>query len=109
VNYQNRTKCSVYSNPYNTRNCSQRDSPRYPACRGEHPIFNKKYKLTLKHILEKPKFSPTLPLAIAKEKLVRERRVKEKAIGERREEQGETDENMSDAWGERSRMTGVER
>jgi hypothetical protein len=97
VNYQNRTKYGVCSNPYNTRNCSQRDSPRYPACRGEHPIFDKKCKLYLKHTPEKPKFGPTLPLAIAKEKLARERRAKEKAMEERREEQGEIDENISDA------------
>jgi hypothetical protein len=87
---------SIYSNPYNTRNYSQRDSPRYLAYRGEHPIFNKKCKLHLKHILEKPKFSPTLPLAMAKEKLARERRAKQKVVEERRE-QGETDENMLDA------------
>jgi hypothetical protein len=86
VNYQNRIKYGVRSNPYNTRNCSQRDSPRYPAYRGKHPIFDKKYKLHPKHTPEKPKFSPTLPLAIAKEKLARERRAKEKAIEERREE-----------------------
>jgi hypothetical protein len=97
VNCQNRTKCGVCSNPHNTRNCSQRDSPRCPACRGEHPIFNRKCKLHPKHIPEKPKFGPTLPPVMAKEKLARERRAKEKAMEERREEQGEIDENMSDA------------
>jgi hypothetical protein len=47
------------------------------------------------NIPEKPKFGPTLPPAMAKEKLARERRAKQKAVEERRE-QGETDENMSD-------------
>jgi hypothetical protein len=96
ANYTNKTECSVCSNPYNTRNCSQRYSPRYPACRGEHPIFDKKCKLHPKHIPEKPKFDPTLPPAMAKAKLAKERRAKQKAVEERRE-QGETDENMSDA------------
>jgi hypothetical protein len=93
ANYTNKTTCGIYSNLYNTRNCSQRDSPRYPVYRGEHTIFDKKCKLHLKHVPEKPKFGPTLPPAMAKEKLARERRAKQKAVEERREQ----DENMSDA------------
>jgi hypothetical protein len=93
ANCMSKTKCGICSNPHNTRDCSQRDSPRCLACRGEHPIFDKKCKLHREHIPEKPKFGPILPPAMAKEKLARERRAKQKAVEERREQ----DENMSDA------------
>jgi hypothetical protein len=97
VNCSHQTKCGICSNPHNTRNCSQRDSPRCPACKGDHPIFDRKCKFHPKHAPEKPKFGPTLPPAMAKEKLAKERRIKEKAIEERRKEQREADENMVDA------------
>jgi hypothetical protein len=93
ANCMNKTKCGICSNPHNTGNCSQRDSPRCPACKGEHTIFDKKCKLHPKHIPDKPKFGPTLPPAMAKEKLARERRARQKAVEERREQ----DENTSDA------------
>jgi len=73
------------------------DSPKRPACKEEHPIFDRRCKFHPKHVLEKPKFGPTLPLAIAKEKLAKERRAKEKAIEERRKVQREADKNMVDA------------
>jgi hypothetical protein len=107
VNCSHQTKCGICSNPHNTRNCSQKDSPRRPACKGDHPIFDRKCKFHPKHTPEKPKFGPTLPSAMAKEKLSKERRIKERAIEERRtkeraaeerrKEQVEVDENMSDA------------
>lgn len=67
------------------------------ACKGEHPIFDRKCRYHPKHTPEKPTFGPTLPPAIAREKLIREKRAKEKAIEERRKEQGEVDQNMADA------------
>jgi hypothetical protein len=80
----------------NTRNYSQRNSPKCPAYKGEHPIFDRKCKFHPKHVTEKPKFGPTLPLVMAKEKLAKERGAKKEAIDERREEQGQVDENMAD-------------
>ena len=74
-----------------------RTSPGCPACEGEHPILDRKCEVHPKHVPEKPKFGPTLPPVMAKEKLAKERRAKEKAIAGRRMEQGETDENMLDA------------
>jgi hypothetical protein len=62
-----------------------------------HPIFDRKCKFHPKHILEKPKFGPSFPPALAKEKLAKEKRAKDKAMEERRKEQGEVDENMADA------------
>jgi hypothetical protein len=63
----------------------------------EHPIFDKKCKFHPKHTLVKPTFSPTLPLAIAREKLVRGKRANEKAIEERTKDQGEAGESIVDA------------
>jgi hypothetical protein len=97
VNCTHQKKCGICSNQHDTRNCSQRDSPRCPACKGDHPIFDRKCKFHPKHVLEKPKFGPTLPPAMAKEKLAKERRAKEKALEERRIEEGEADDNMLDA------------
>jgi hypothetical protein len=45
----------------------------------------------------KPTFSPTLPLAIARKKLVRGKRTNEKAIEERTKDQGEAGESIVDA------------
>jgi len=97
ANCTHQTKCGICSNPHNTRNCSQRDSPKCPACRWDHPIFDRKCRFHPKHVPEKPKFGLTLPPAMAKEKLAKERRAKEKALEERRMEEGEADENMLDA------------
>jgi hypothetical protein len=66
--------------------------PRCPACKGEHPIFDRKFRFHPKHTLEKPTFGPILPPAIAREK-----RAKEKAIEERRKGRAEADESMVDA------------
>lgn len=87
----------VCSNPHDTRNCSQRGNSKCPACKGKHTIFDRKCKFHPKHVPEKPKFGPTLPPAMAKEKLAMERRAKEKATEERRKGQGEADESMVDA------------
>ena len=65
-------------------------------CKEKHPVFDRRCRFHPKHIPEKPKFGPTLPPAMAKEKLVRERRAKEKAKEQRREESGEADEGMAD-------------
>jgi hypothetical protein len=97
VNCTHQKKCGICSNPHDTRNCSQRDSPRCPACKGDHPILDRKCKFHPKHVPEKPRFSPTLPPAIAKEKLAKEGRVKEKALEERRIEEREADDNILDA------------
>ena len=43
-------------------------------------MFDRRCRFHLKHILEKLKFGPTLLLVIAREKLVEERRAKERAI-----------------------------
>ena len=43
-------------------------------------MFDRRCRFHPKHIPEKPKFGPALPLAIAREKLVEERRAKERAI-----------------------------
>jgi len=60
-------------------------------------MVDRKCKFHPKHVPEKPKFGPTLPPAMAKEKLAKEKRAREKAIEERRKEQREADENMVDA------------
>jgi hypothetical protein len=106
VNCTHQKKCGICSYPYDTRNCSQRDSPRCSACKGEHPIFDRKCKFHPKYVPGEAKVWPTLPPAMAKEKLAKERRLKEKAIEERRTkgraveerrmEQGEVDQNMPD-------------
>jgi hypothetical protein len=61
VNWTNQTKCGTCSNSHNTRNCSQRNSPRCLMCKGEHPTFDRMCKGHPKHSLEKPKVGPTLP------------------------------------------------
>ena len=59
-------------------------------------MFDRRCRFHPKHIPEKPKFGPTLPLAMAREKLAEERRAKERAMEQRRKERGEADEDMAD-------------
>jgi hypothetical protein len=73
------------------------DSPKCPACKEKHPIFDRRCKFHPKYVLEKPKFGPTLPLAMVKEKLAKEKSAKEKALEERRMEEGGADDNIVDA------------
>jgi hypothetical protein len=50
TNCTHKTKCGICSNPHNTRNCSQRTTPKCPACLGPHPIFDRKCRLHPRHI-----------------------------------------------------------
>ena len=59
-------------------------------------MFDRRCRFHPKHIPEKPKFGPTLPLAMAREKLAEERRAKERAIEQRRKERGEADDDIAD-------------
>jgi hypothetical protein len=82
TNCTNKTKCGICSNPHNIRNCSQRTTPKCPACLGPHPIFNRKCRFHLRHITtdgeqestgkgaskQRPTFGPTLPPGMARER-----------------------------------------
>jgi hypothetical protein len=46
---KSKTKCGVCSDPHNTRNCSQRSSPKCPACGGGHTVFDKGCSLHPRH------------------------------------------------------------
>jgi hypothetical protein len=59
-------------------------------------VFDRRCRFHPKHIPEKLKFSPALPLAMAKEKLAEERRAKERAIEQRRKERREADNDIAD-------------
>ena len=96
ANCSHQTKCGICSNPHNTRNCSQRDNPKCPVCKEKHFVFDRRCRFHPKHIPEKPKFGPTLPPAIAREKLAEERRAKERAMEQKKKERGEADEDMAD-------------
>jgi hypothetical protein len=94
ANCTHQTKCGACPNPHNTKNCSQRTSLKCPACKGEHPVFDRKCKFHSECTTadnEKPKFGPSPPPAMAKEKLAKESTAKEKAIEEGREEGGGAD------------------
>ena len=83
------TRCGICSNPHNTRNCSQRATPKCPACIGEHPIFDRRCKFYPLHVVattqpsnagrigkqgngrgskQRPVFGPSLPPGMAKER-----------------------------------------
>jgi hypothetical protein len=83
------TRCGICSNPHNTRNCSQRTTPRCPACTGEHPIFDRRCRCHPLHAAattqpsdgsgntkqrngkgskQRPVFGPSLPPGMAKER-----------------------------------------
>ena len=50
ANCNGKTKCGICSNPHNTKNCSQRSSPKCPACgQGGHTVFDKRCKLHPRH------------------------------------------------------------
>ena len=49
TNCTHKTKCGICSDPHNTRNCSQRTTPKCPACKGPHPIFDRKCRFRPKH------------------------------------------------------------
>jgi hypothetical protein len=78
-----------------SRNCSQRTTPKCPVCRGPHPIFDRKCKFHLRHIItdeeqestgdktrsrdegaskdkgaskQRPTFGPTLPPGMVRER-----------------------------------------
>jgi hypothetical protein len=89
TNCTHKTKCGICSNPHNTRNCSQRTTPKCPACRGPHPIFDRKCKFHPRHVTideeqestgdktrsrdegaskQRPTFGPTLPPGMARER-----------------------------------------
>jgi hypothetical protein len=83
------TRCGICSGPHNTRNCSQRATPKCPACTREHPIFDRSCKFHPLHVAattqpsdagrngkqgngrsskQKPVFGPSLPPSMAKER-----------------------------------------
>jgi hypothetical protein len=101
--FTNISDCGICSNPHNTRNCSQRTTPKCPACLGPHPVFDRKRRLHLRHSAmngeletsggitrsrdegasnQRPTFGPTLPPGMARE---------------RREASINADANMTDA------------
>jgi hypothetical protein len=95
TNYTHKIKCGICSNPHNTRNCSQRTTPKYLVYLGPHPIFARKYRFHLRHITtdgeqestgdktrsrdkgaskykgaskQRPTFGPTLPPGMVRER-----------------------------------------
>lgn len=44
------TKCGICSEKYQIRDCTNRNKPKYPACMGPHPIFNRRCIRHPRHI-----------------------------------------------------------
>jgi hypothetical protein len=51
VTYTYPTRYGIYSSPHNTRNCSQRATPKCLVCIREHPIFNRSCKFHPLHVV----------------------------------------------------------